>query len=311
MITYFVTKRHGYTIGNYLKGWGRALAGRFRVVSYESLFRGLNKFEARPGTYIFSDIERLEPMMAELAVQAWRKISDLGDEARILNHPTRSMRRYELLRALFERGDNAFNVYRMVESRQPRRWPVFIRQEHEHTKNLTELLHTPEELDAAVAEIFEKGYSREVKLIVEFCDTKDDDGLYDKYSAFMIGERIIPRSLGSTRHWVAHAANSVRTPRLRERERLYLETNPHEHELREIFRLARIEYGKIDYGVLGDRLQVWEINTNPNLLPRSDNKILSSEDPADAERKAMLHRLHEPFAAAYAEIDMADVHDEA
>ncbi len=298
MITYFVTERHGYTIGNYLKGWGRALAGRFRVVSYESILGRLNTFEARPGTYIFSDIERLEPTMAELAVQVWRKISDLGDEARILNHPTRSMRRYELLRALFERGDNAFDAYRMVESRRPRRWPVFIRQEHEHTQNLTELLHTPEELDAAAAEIFEKGYSREVKLVVEFCDTSDDQGLFYVYSAFLIGERIVPRSLFAGREWAVYSKTRETTPEVLEKERRYIETNPHERELREIFRRARIDYGKIDYAMLGERLQVWEINTNPN--------VLASMDRADVERKAVTIQVAKQFAAAFAEIDVGD-----
>ena len=60
------------------------------------------------------------------------------EEARVLNHPTTSMRRYELLRTLFERGDSSFNVYRLTECRQPQRWPVFIREENEHTHNMTE-----------------------------------------------------------------------------------------------------------------------------------------------------------------------------
>ena len=41
--------------------------------------------------------------------------------------------------------------------------------------------------------------------------------------------------------------------------------------MREIFRLAQIDYGRIDYGLLGDDLQVWEINTHPSvkkLTPR-------------------------------------------
>ena len=45
-----------------------------------------------------------------------------------------------------------------------------------------------------------------------------------------------------------------------------MQTNPHEAELRAIFKLARIDYGRIDYGIKDGQIQVWEINTNPMLL---------------------------------------------
>ena len=298
MITYLVTKRHAYTIKFYLKNWGLALAGRFRVEPYES-FLDAPEFEDHSGTYIFSDIERLSPLGARRAAQVCNTISELGGDARILNHPTRSMRRYELLRTLFERGDNTFNVYKLTECRQPQRWPVFIREENEHTKNLTELLHTPEELEAAVAEILARGDSREDKLVVEFCDTRDEQGLFYKYGAFLIGERVIPRSLPACRDWVVGAGTSVWTPDVLEKERRYVETNPHERVLREIFRHARINYGRIDYSILGDRLQVWEINTNPVLF-------MFKPQQAEPERRALLSHVAEHIAAAFAEIDVQE-----
>ncbi len=273
------------------------MAGRFRVETYQSLLRDAN-FEARAGTYIFSDIERLAPSSAERAGRVWNTISDLGGDARILNHPTRSMRRYELLRTLFERGDNSFNAYRLVDCRQPRRWPVFIRREHAHSKNLTGLLHTPEELEAAVADILARGDSREDKLIVEFCDTRDDQGLFYKYGAFRIGEHVIPWHLWASRRWVVAGPARVKTPEILEKRRRYVETNPHERELREIFRLARIDYGKIDYAMLGDRLQVWEINTNP--------RFVRSTAPAQSGRRALRSQVPERIAAAFAEIDVQD-----
>jgi hypothetical protein len=45
----------------------------------------------------------------------------------------------------------------------------------------------------------------------------------------------------------------------------YLQAHPHEAELRKIFDLANIEYGRIDYSLLNGKIQVWEINTNPNI----------------------------------------------
>ncbi len=95
---------------------------------------------------------------------------------------------------------------------------------------------------------------------------------------------------------IAHPDSSVKTPEVLEKERRYMETNPHERELRAIFRRARIDYGRIDYSMLGDRLQVWEINTNPIFLPRPD-KI-------EIERKGIHRQFAERAAAAFAEIDV-------
>lgn len=56
-------------------------------------------------------------------------------------------------------------------------------------------------------------------------------------------------------------------------ERQYVQTNPHESPLKEIFRLANIEYGRVDYSMYQGKIQVWEINTNPVILgaPKNNN----------------------------------------
>ena len=43
----------------------------------------------------------------------------------------------------------------------------------------------------------------------------------------------------------------------------YVTNNPHAAWLEEVFTVAGIEFGRIDYGVYHGRPQVWEINTNP------------------------------------------------
>ncbi len=48
-----------------------------------------------------------------------------------------------------------------------------------------------------------------------------------------------------------------------EEEFSYIQNNPHQKELRDIFDIANIEYGRIDYGFNDGKLQVWEINTLP------------------------------------------------
>jgi hypothetical protein len=48
-------------------------------------------------------------------------------------------------------------------------------------------------------------------------------------------------------------------------ERRYILENPHEAMLRDVFRQARVEYGRADYSVAGDRLHIWEINLGPTI----------------------------------------------
>jgi hypothetical protein len=45
----------------------------------------------------------------------------------------------------------------------------------------------------------------------------------------------------------------------------YVQRNPHEEELREIFAIANIDYGRIDYSILDGKVQTWEINLNPTI----------------------------------------------
>lgn len=54
-------------------------------------------------------------------------------------------------------------------------------------------------------------------------------------------------------------------------EEAYLRENPHADRLREVARLARVEYGRFDYALSGDGLEIWEVNTNPTVGPRSTN----------------------------------------
>jgi hypothetical protein len=263
MIFYLVTEAHRYTINKYLEGWGTQLIPHIKPISYEQISK---QRKLLPGTYIFSDIERLNPEQADIAARIWKQLSNV-EGVRLLNHPTRSMRRYELLRTLYEQGLNQFNVYRLTENRIPEKIPVFLRGENDHNGSQSVLLKTVQELDNIINELFEKGETREGKIITEFCDTSDEKGIFRKYTAYLIGERIIPRSVFFGHNWMLKSKTSLPSDEemLRE-EQKYQETNPHEAQLREIFRLARIEYGRIDYSLLNGAIQTWEINTNPHGL---------------------------------------------
>ncbi len=219
------------------------------------------------------------------------QLQALCGAAKVLNDPTRSLLRYDLLRALHERGINRFNVYRLSEGALPRRFPVFVRREHGHRDPLSPLLRTAAEYAAAVAELGAGPGSLADNIVVEFCDTADDTGLYRKYSAFIVGERIIPRHVFFSRSWMVKMPELAEPSMLAE-ERAFLEGDTHADALREIFRLARVSYGRIDYSLLDGRPQTWEINTNPMLVSGPDEPVPG--------RRAIHLRFVEMAAAAFA-----------
>lgn len=260
MIFFLRTHDNDHPLRKYLESHGAGVADRFVPVTYEEL---VATREYRTGVYCFADLELLSTLEREAAARTWDELTARG--LRTLNHPLRSRRRYDLLRALHRHGANRFNVYRVDEVDPPLRFPVFVRGENDHKGALTPLLHTPGELTAAIDAMHHDGAGVEDKLIVEFCDTADDAGMYRKYSAFIVGDRVLARHVFFDRDWMVKRPRMLNS-QLLEEERRYVETNPHESQLSAIFAEAEITYGRIDYGMLDGTIQVWEINTNPMIV---------------------------------------------
>ncbi|MFI5426708.1 hypothetical protein [Aeromicrobium sp. UC242_57] len=57
-------------------------------------------------------------------------------------------------------------------------------------------------------------------------------------------------------------------PSMNAEELEFIENFPHHDDVAEAFELAGLDYGRIDYGIVDGRMQVWEINTNPIVLHR-------------------------------------------
>ena len=248
MIFYVTTRSHRYTMSLYLDGLGHAVKDRIRIVAYEQL-RG----HLPPGAYVFADLERLKPWWREFASRVHDRLVAGG--RRVLNDPARSLCRYDLQSRLRDRQD--FRVFRAAEVPADLRYPVFLRGEMDHDGPATDLIENGRELAAALRE-------HPGSLVVEQLHTADYDGVFRKYSAFRVGDAIFPRHLFFSRDWVVKHADLADERLIRE-ELDYFERNPHAVELREIFDLADIDYGRIDYALKDDRIQVWEINTNPNI----------------------------------------------
>ena len=262
MITIFISRLHTYTINAFLKNWPNQVASSIRLIPYQSLHRIRC---IQPGLFVFSDIERLTTIQHRTAEHLCQQISENFGEIPILNHPTRVLSRYHLLSLLWKQGINRFRVFSWADREEPMRYPVFIRRANDHEGPLTDLIMSKESFNDQWRSLQASGEDPGELIAVEFCDTCGEDQLYRKYSAFRIGDCIIPGHIIFSKNWVA----KDRPPEpLRNEEKAYLENNPHQGELIRIFRLANIEYGRIDYGLLDGKIQVWEINTNPVLIQR-------------------------------------------
>jgi hypothetical protein len=259
MIFYLVTRQHSYTVREYLDTWGRENRGIMRPIFYDRIF---NFRRLQRGAYIFSDLDRLNGPQLELAQRLFQTLASAGDGMRLLNAPARALRREQLLRELHRVGKNCFAIYGAGDNLDAVRYPAFLRLNNTHDGSLTPLLSAREQLDEAILDAVNSGISRDDLLIVEYCQTVDNAGMFRKYSAFCVNGKIIARHLLHGNDWVLKTPGAITNATVAEEE-AYQSSNPHEREVGEIFRLANIDYGRIDYSFLDGKLVTWEINMNP------------------------------------------------
>ncbi len=298
MIYYIYKSPNWYTVEkHFLTSWAPELRARLKLVSYDALFR---RRRAPRGAYIFSDIDRLTPAERERAGAIRRRLLEADPALKCLNDPLASLNRYALLRRLHSEGLNLFNVYRLDERAEPARYPVFIRSEHEHDGPVTDLLNSRAALDAAIADLRARGASLDDKIITEFIDVADGDGAFHKYGDFYVGGRIIPQHVFFAGDWRVKFNDGLAVrPDHVEFEATALRQQPHAADVEDVFKRANIDYGRIDYAVADGRIQTFEINTNPHILPDLKTK-LALAGPRGPGRA----RFAAELAAAFAAIDV-------
>jgi hypothetical protein len=282
MIYYLVAERQTAPMQYFLASWGKQLVNVIKVVSYESLLAGREKLPERKATYVFTSfgaISRMDPRSRSAIGALHDRLVKTHGAQRVHNDPARSLRRYELLRVLHERGINSFNAYRSAEPLPRLRFPLFIRDEVATGSSQLLLARNLQEFGVQMQGMKRIRPTLSGCITIEFCDTADSRGIYRKYGAFVIGDRIIPRHIFFSRNWHVRSSDLVDAA-LIEEESAYLDGNPHTDALLECARHARISYGRIDYALLDGRPQIWEINTNAALV---------SAPGADSPQRAALH----------------------
>ena len=267
MIHYLLTERGDHTFRDSAILDDPRLEGRFEVVTYDEAFR---RRHWRGGTVIFADLDRLASGDVLRATLLYRRFRRARAPLRLLNHPTRTCRRYGLLRRLHEAGINAHNVYRADEGRRPRRYPVFLRLESQHDGACSGLIDNDAALDAELWRLTSLGLGAHDLLIVEFSDTVDADGVYRKATAYIVGDAVFQRFMFFGDHWEVKQPRSGTVAQrcseasMLDEETAFLGGEAYLPVLRRVAEIGGFGFGRIDFGIADGKPQIWEVNTNPD-----------------------------------------------
>jgi hypothetical protein len=288
VIIFVTTPEHPYTLQAAVQ---ESPGLKLRIVAYDQLFA-----MSRPphATYVFTDLDRLPMWRVRLAATTYRRLRD--DGMRVLNDPARLPSRYGLLRQLFRQGINDFDAYRVEEDLVPARWPVFLRAEGEHDAPLTDLIYNWDEARRAIAAAVAAGAPIGSLLLVEYAAEPVRPGLFRKLSVFRIGDIHFGANCVHEDKWLVKlGTKGIAPPELYEDELRIVRDNPFEAALKPVFELAAIEYGRADFGLVGGKAQIYEINSNPHIQ-------FPTEHPS-APRTESFNVFKQNFYAALAQID--------
>jgi hypothetical protein len=293
MIVLITSRRRGKTLQSLVRGTFGVSTPRIRTTHYERLFRA---WYVPRATYIFSDFERLHPWELQLAAELYRTMKAAG--FRCLNDPALFMSRVELLTALERRGINPFGVYRADAAPQPRRFPVFIRDEMGHSKASPDLYENQASLDAALHGLLARGVPLRGLLVIELAAEPYAEGLWAKWGTWRIGSETIVEHIAVDDTWLVKVGDKAKiSPQVAEDEHDAVMTNRYSESISAVFDLAHVEYGRADHGHFRGRQVIYEINSNPYI-----GYYLASPNPI--RREAQLHA-RTRIAQALAAIDTA------
>lgn len=276
MISFWVPAAGSFGIELWLAHRAPELTDHFDIRHYESLTADQ---DIAGGAHIFTGLDQLGPAGRAAVAALHHAVREQFPHDPVLNHPERAARRFELLTRAYEAGINTFRARRVGDSLDGVRYPVFVREESGHGGPLSGLLRNGAELDASLRALWARGYPMADLLVIEFCDLSDSEGRFVSAAAFRMGSLIVPAHMISGKHWVLKWSHSDHDERAMREYVDFVRDHPHEAWLRQAFELAGVEYGRIDYGIRGSTLQIWEINLSPTMGPSPGQKPADYPSP--------------------------------
>jgi hypothetical protein len=263
MIYFLITRRNRHPIENLLQSGENHFVDRIRIIYYEDLSPLRN---LKAGTFIFSDFDFLLPKQLDVVKKIYEQIRQHYPYLKLFNDPGKVLLRYDLLKKMHFLGMNKFNVARASGPFEHLHLPVFIREANRHKGPLTKLMHSFPEVHKHIRLLKLLGYSPSDLVVIEYIDVSDASGIYNKCSAFVLGDTVMPRYLNYKRNWMVKSDLAPNDELMQSKQQdveKYMKDNPHAEWIQKIFELAGITYGRADYSLLNYEPQLWEINLNP------------------------------------------------
>lgn len=263
-------------------------APRIEILDYDEV---LSRNELERGTYVFGDLDGLNTVQLVDAGRLYRKLRENG--CRVLTDPARARKRAELLRVLYNAGLNPFNSYRADSGERPERFPVFIRVADGHTGTLTDLIPDQASLDRAIEAAVTRGVPRSVIIITEYAAEPLRSGVFRKSSLYRVGDSLVPDIWWYGENWhVKGDRDDLADPALYLEELRTFREHDYPKELEDAFALANIEFGRLDFGIVGGRVCVYEINTFPTFFGPRSHPVPEREESIRLRWKGLLAAFH-------------------
>jgi hypothetical protein len=152
-------------------------------------------------------------------------------------------------------------------------------------------------VEAAAKRAIKAGCPLSKLLVIEYAAEPVRPGLFRKLSVFRVGDAMVGYTCVHDDQWlVKHGKAGITPPDLYREEYEIVRDNPYGEALRAVFDLAAVDYGRADFGLVGGRPQIYEINTNPDVKLGPTGKT-----PPDRLESAKLLRAN--FMAAMRALD--------
>lgn len=228
--------------------------------SYQRLF---NTLFLPPAAYIFTDFDRLSPWHVELAARIYLQLK--GEGLPVFNDPRNHMPRWAQLRHWHKKGINNFTCWLPMLGEMPERYPAFLRTVNSHRGVESGLLHNEADAAKALHDALAKGLTLQDLVFIEFAaEPAKGSDRYRKYAAYRVGSKVV-RSLAVTEdNWVAKMGSlGSATDEHYAADLVEHENYPRVDFINRGFEAVGLEFGRIDYGFVDGKPQIYELNTNP------------------------------------------------
>ncbi|MGY8767220.1 MAG: hypothetical protein ACKVH8_02155 [Pirellulales bacterium] len=289
MIYYLVSSRHSCTFSPYFEDWGKPVQDLVKTLYYEDL--DLQKPFA-PGLYIFTDHERLLRPEMKIIKQLASQMEQYPSHFRIFNNPNTALTRFKMLESWYESDINQSRAYRIDSLPEDIKFPVFTKREFDHTDRTMRLARSKDELHHVLRRLtFRERLRRREMMLLEYCDVSDGQGVFQKYSIMRIGDYYVPKHIHSSKEWITKHSE-ILSDEINQEEFNYIRAAAAPEDVKRGFEIAGLEYGRMDYGLKDGKVQIWEINSNPVVLPTRES-LDPKRVPGQAESARQINKAYQ------------------